>query len=161
VHIARKAFSVKVASCADIVVTVARRPFDINLYQTLKSIEHGRIALRKGGVLIVVSRCRQGLGPDNFARLFKSPENIPNAVASAERVYRLGDHNAVNLASLREWADIYMITKIPAGPLSNARISKFNSLERALQRALLKKGNNAKVLFVMNGSITVPCMAND
>ena len=160
-RIARAAFSVKVAAHADIVVTVAQKPFDIDLYQTLKSIEHGRITLRKGGVLIVVSQCSRGLGPESFARLFQQLECIPNAVASAQRTYRLGDHNAVNLAHLREWADIYIITSLPAARLNVADIEKFTTLQRALDQALLKKGHNAKVRFIMNGSITVPCINRD
>jgi nickel-dependent lactate racemase len=143
----------------DVVVTVAQWPFDIDLYQTLKAIEHGRMAVKEGGILLVVSPCHEGLGPRNFARLFDSPESIEEAVNSARISYRLGDHNAINLARLRQSNEIWAITHIPDSILERAQIKKCDSLQHALDLAIEKKGQDAEVLFLMNGSLTVPDIA--
>jgi len=155
-RMARRIYCIKIRAKADIVVTVAQKPFDIDLYQTLKAIEHGRIALKESGVLIVVSPCHEGLGPPSFARLFSSPKSIEDAVKNAEGYYQLGDHNAINLASLRKWGEIWMVTRISDTLLRNAQIRQFDSLKKAIQVAIEKKGLDAKILFLINGSLTVP-----
>jgi nickel-dependent lactate racemase len=151
-----KLYRSKITTRAEVVVTVAQWPFDINLYQTLKAIEHGRMAVEEGGILIVVSPCHEGLGPRNFARLFDSAKSIEHAIQSALIRYRLGDHNAINLASLRRFCEIWSITRIPASILERVGIKGFDSLQHAIEKAIEKRGKNTKILFMMDGSLTVP-----
>ncbi|UCD06535.1 MAG: nickel-dependent lactate racemase [candidate division WOR-3 bacterium] len=153
---ARCIFSAPISRKADIVVTVAQLPFDINLYQTLKSIEHGRLALNDGGILIFVSRCPEGLGPPSFARLFESEDSIEAAAIKAKTEYRLGDHNAYNLMTLCEHGRIWGVTDIADTTLRNAQIVGFGSLQAALDQAIKEKGTEHSILLLTNGSMTVP-----
>jgi nickel-dependent lactate racemase len=141
---------------AEVVVTIARWPFDINLYQTLKAIEHGRTALKEHGILIVVSPCQEGLGPRNFARLFDTTESLERAAQKGSTSYTLGDHNAINLASLRRFCELWTITRIPDGILERIGIKPFASLQEGLEQAIEKKGQNVEILFLMDGSLIVP-----
>jgi len=152
----RQLFVAKIRTKAEIVVTVAQHPFDIDLYQTLKAIEHGRQALAQGGILIVVSPCPQGLGPKSFARLFETVDSIDAAAHQAKSNYRLGDHNAYNLMTLRNQAEIWAVTDIDESTLRTASISKFQTLQIALDNAIGLKGRERSVLFLLNGSMTVP-----
>ena len=154
--LASELYRFETAAKADIVVTVAKPPFDINLYQTLKAIEHGRMALKEGGILIVVSPCQEGLGPRSFARLFDDPQSIQTAAEKARTRYELGDHNAANLASLAAKSKVWMVTEIAEKVLRNGGIEKFTSLQRALVRATEQKGSARGVLFLMDGCFTVP-----
>lgn len=154
--VASDLYRIEIAAKADIVVTVAKPPFDINLYQTLKAIELGRMALKRDGILIVVSPCPEGLGPRNFARLFDSSRSIEDTVNNTQERYQLGDHNAVNLASLAEQAEVWMVSKIPDAILLNARIKSVNSLQHAISQAIGKQGKSAGVLFLLDGCFTVP-----
>ena len=149
-------YRISISAQADIVVTVAQRPFDINLYQTLKVIEHGRMALREGGILIVVSPCPEGLGPESFARLFRDRHSLETAAMNAQSCYQLGDHNATNLRNLSKQNEIWAITKIPKEVLGNAHIRSLASGQHAIDLAIKQTGKNAKVLFMLNGSLTVP-----
>lgn len=153
---ARCIFSAPISGKADIVVTVAQPPFDINLYQTLKSIEHGRLALNDGGILIFVSRCPEGLGPPSFARLFEHEHSIEAAAAKAKTEYRLGDHNAYNLMTLLKHGRIWGVTDIAGTTLRNAQIVGFESLQAALDQAIKEKGTEHNILLLINGSMTVP-----
>lgn len=153
-------FSASIPIRADVVVTVSQPPFDIDLYQTLKAIENGRLAMNQGGILIVVSPCSEGLGPESFARLFKDSSNIDQAVQNSKSKYRLGDHNAVNLLALTKQAQAYAITEIEGRILKNAGITPHHSLQDAIEEARFKKGSHVKILFLMNGSLTVPLVQN-
>jgi nickel-dependent lactate racemase len=152
----RRLFVAKIGTRAEIVVTVAQYPFDIDLYQTLKAIEHGRQALAPGGILIVVSPCPRGLGPKSFARLFETVDSIDAAAHQAKSNYRLGDHNAHNLMTLRNQGDIWAVTEIDESTLRTAKISKFQTLQIALDQAIRQKARERSVLFLLNGSMTVP-----
>jgi nickel-dependent lactate racemase len=153
---AKDCFSAEIPTTADVVVTVSRPPFDVNLYQTLKAIEHARLALNEGGTLIVVSPCPEGLGPDSFARLFKEQTSMARAVEHSKKHYRLGDHNALNLMTLIKQARFYAITDIDDRILENAGITPFRSLQRAIERAMATKGRPNKILILTNGALTVP-----
>lgn len=152
----RRLVLTKIRTKAEIVVTVARHPFDIDLYQTLKAIEHGRQALAPGGILIVVSPCPQGLGPRSFARLFENESSIDSAALQAKADYRLGDHNAYNLMTLREQGEVWAVTGIEADILQNAGIRRFQTLQAALDQAIRQKGRRQDVFILLNGSMTVP-----
>ena len=155
-RIAARLYRVRIPACAEIVVTVAQKPFDINLYQTLKAIEHGRMALRKGGILITISACSEGIGPASFARLFGDRNSLKTAALNVQSCYRLGDHNAGNLWNFIENNDLWVITTIPQDELANARIKCFATAQEAVDQAIKHKGKNTKVLFLLNGCFTVP-----
>jgi lactate racemase len=64
-------FAVTVEETADVVIVSSGGfPKDINFIQAHKAIEHGIGAVRQGGTLIVVGKCQDGLGHDDFLRWF-------------------------------------------------------------------------------------------
>ena len=63
---------VDIAELYDVVVTVAPYPMDYDLYQSQKAMENGAMALADGGVLILVSKCRHGIGDESFFNLLAS-----------------------------------------------------------------------------------------
>jgi nickel-dependent lactate racemase len=42
---------------------------DIDLYQSQKALDNGKLALNEGGILILVSKCRTGVGGKTFFEL--------------------------------------------------------------------------------------------
>ncbi len=155
---AREVFVVKVKEKADIVVTVTRAPLDINLYQSQKALEHGKLALKEGGIIILVSCCRGGIGDDTFVRLLNScskPEDVFNYIKQG---YKLGYHKAAKLAEMNRWSEVWAVTDLPDALLKSIFIHPYHSLQTALNNALEKKGQNARVLFFLDGAMTVPVL---
>ena len=72
--------------------------------------------------------------------------------------YVLGYHKAAKLAEINMWAEIYAVTDLPDDILESIFIRPFHSLQDALDEAFKKKGRNAKVLFMLDGSLTVPTL---
>ena len=129
---------------------------DIDLYQSQKALEHGRLALKEEGILILVSRCRMGIGNDGFYRLLsraKTPEDVSSLIG---RDYHLGDHKAAKIAELAIRARIWGVTDLAPSILEKAFIRPWSDLQQALNVAIQEKGPLAQVLFLMNGSMTVP-----
>jgi nickel-dependent lactate racemase len=156
IAVAQRIYSIPLKEKADIVIAVARPPFDKNLYQSLKAIEHGRVCLKRGGILILVSPCAGGLGPGNFSRLFQHPDSMAKAVDHAMKAYDLGDHNAVRLYQLSRWGELWTVTRIADKVIERGRLTPFPSIQAALEMALKKIGARAKILFLMDAPLTIP-----
>ena len=72
--------------------------------------------------------------------------------------YVLGYHKAARLAEISLSAEIYGVTGLPDEILKSIFIKPFHSLQDAVDEALKEKGRNAKVLFLLDGSLTVPML---
>lgn len=83
---------------ADIVISVAPYPMDIDLYQSQKALDNGKLALKKNGILIMVAKCRTGIGEEG---IFKLMSSAPSAQAVLDKIkcgYKLGYHKAAKMA---------------------------------------------------------------
>jgi len=155
---AKDVFAVKVEEKVDIVVTVARFPMDIDLYQSQKALENGKLALKDGGILILVSSCRCGVGDDTFIKLLCSCDTPEGVFKAIEDGYVLGYHKAAKMVETKMRADIYGVTYLPEDEVRKALITPFPTVQDALDQALNIKGKDAKVLFLLDGSVTVPVL---
>ena len=149
-------FSVPVKEKADIVITAVKSPLDKNLYQAHKAIEHGRLILKEGGILILVASCREGIGPNNFYKLLTSSDVPDKIIKKATEDYRLGYHKAARIAELSKKSEIYAVTEIENKILRNTFIKPFNFPQKAFDKSLEVKGKNAKILIIRDGGNTIP-----
>jgi len=156
---ANELFCVKVPEKADIVVSVAPYPMDVDLYQSQKALESGKLALKEGGILIMVSKCRTGIGERAFFELLaRAGGNPRRALEEIDRGYKLGYHKAAKMAEIALWAQMWAVTDLPDSDVEAVFMRPFHDLQKALDEALAAKGKDARVLFLMDGSITVPML---
>ena len=164
VKIARNIFCVTVPAKADIVVSVAKFPMDIDLYQSQKAIDNGAIALRDGGVLILVSSCRDGIGDEAYANLLAQAASPQAAIEKIRAGYKLGYHKAAKMAEVSGRATVCAVTELPAQRLRSMFIEKAGSPQEALDKALaaLREKGVAipKILVLPDGCVTVPDLAH-
>ncbi len=154
---ANEVFCVAVPEKADIVVSVAPYPMDVDLYQSQKALDNGKLALKDGGILIMVSKCRTGIGEKAFFELLAGAGGDPKrALAQIDHGYKLGYHKAAKMAEIALWAEMWAVTDLPDSDLKSVFMRPFPSIQKALDQALAVKGPKAKVVFLMDGSITVP-----
>lgn len=154
---ARSVFEVPVPAEVDVVVAVATPPLDIDLYQSHKALEHGRLALRENGILILVSECREGVGERSYIDFLERFDSPQAALGVLEESYRFGHHKVAHIADMACRSSIWAVTSLedPA-VLESVFMSPFPSLQNALDEAIARTGPGAKVLFLMDASVTVP-----
>jgi nickel-dependent lactate racemase len=157
----REVFAVEIRERADIVVSVAHAPMDIDLYQAHKAIEHGRLILKERGIIILVSQCPKGVGNKGFYRLLCRAANPEEVFALIKDSYNLGDHKAAKIAELAMKAQIWGVTDLDPKILEQAFIRPYPDLQEALNTAIAEQGPHAQVLFLMNGSMTVPTIGGN
>ena len=155
---ANEVFCAPIRKKADIVVSLVKFPADIDLYQAQKGIDNAKLALKEDGILILVAKCRCGIGGKAFADLLGSCNTPREVLDTIEKGYKLGYHKAAKMAEIGLWAEMWAVTDIPDEEISKLFIKPFHSLQTALDAALEQKGADADVMFLMDGSLTVPML---
>ncbi len=153
---AKEVFCVEIPRKADIVVSVAPYPMDVDLYQSQKALENGKLALKEGGILIMVSKCRTGVGEKAFFDLLAGARTPREALERIDQGYVLGYHKAAKMAEIALWAEMWAVTDLSDADIRSVFMRPFKDLQGAVDAALETKGQGAEVLFLMDGSITVP-----
>lgn len=152
---ANEVFSVPIQEKYDVVVTVAPYPMDINLYQSQKALDNGKWALKEGGVEILVSKCRDGIGHTTFLEQLSLSDDPEEVLKNLSEDYKLGYHKAAKMAEIDVWAEMWGVTDLDPDLLRKAKIRPFGSLQAAMEAALQWK-KDASVLVLVDGSVTVP-----
>jgi nickel-dependent lactate racemase len=153
---ANEVYSVPIQQKEDIVVAVAPCPMDVDLYQSQKAIDNGKLALEDGGVLILVAECPSGVGEEAFVKLLRSASTPRGVLEKIDEGYKLGYHKAAKIAEIAEWAEIWAVSGIEPALLRSIFIRPVPTLQEAVDEALARKGPDARVLFLLAASMTVP-----
>ncbi|MDD3625754.1 MAG: nickel-dependent lactate racemase [bacterium] len=161
INSAKQVFCVKIKHKYDVVITVAPYPMDVDLYQAQKAIDNAKYALNDGGIIILISECRSGIGETNFFDLMKDAEDPEKAYDKIKEGYKLGYHKAAKLIEILRWAEIWAITNLNPDKLESIFIKPFDSIQDAIETAIQKKGMSTKILFLLEGSVTIPILSPD
>jgi nickel-dependent lactate racemase len=153
---ADEVFVMNIKRKADIVVAVTAFPYDIDLYQSQKALDNSKYAVKDGGIIILVSACRDGVGPPNFLNLLASASTPKDALEKIAHGYKLGYHKAAKMAEIGLNCKMLAVTKLDPEVARKAHLTPVNSLQAAIDGALRDLGPNAKVTFIMDAVITVP-----
>jgi nickel-dependent lactate racemase len=150
---AKKTYVPKVEAKADIIIALVKPPLNLDLYQAQKALENVKSALNTDGVLILVSKCSDGIGNRGFYDLLTSPEEMARRATEG---YTFGYHKALRIRELLRRAKIFAITDIPPKVLERISVSPFSNVQSALEEATRLKGRNSRVLVVDDAGVTVP-----
>ena len=152
---AEDVFCVPVPQKADVVISVAPYPMDVDLYQSQKALDNGKWALKEGGKIIMVSKCREGIGHATFMQQLSTSKDPKVVLENLNKEYKLGYHKAAKMAEIAVWADIWAVTDLDPEIISSANITPFPSVAAAMEQAF-KENPKAKVIVMMDGSVTIP-----
>jgi len=152
---ANQVFCVDIHEKADVVISVASYPMDVDLYQSQKAIENGKWALKPGGSIILVSKCRSGVGDEAFYDQLSRSKDPDQVLRNLGVEYKLGHHKAAKMAELAKCAEIHAVTSLEDKTLHNINIVPFPTVQEALD-AVLRRRPTAKVMIIFEGSVVVP-----
>lgn len=152
---AEEVFVVPVPQKADVVVSVAPYPMDVDLYQSQKALDNGKWALKEGGTIIMVSKCREGTGSDNFLKLLSTSKDPNVVIDNIKKGYKLGYHKAAKMAEIATWARICAVTDLDPEIIRSANMTPYETVQEAVDKSLAANPE-AKVMVFMEGSVTIP-----
>lgn len=137
-------------------------PLDLSLYQAVKSMAIGEMAVKKNGTIISVNECADGIGggQDEFKELLFSdipPEEIYKKVLNKEIV--VPDQWEIQvLTRIMMMADIYIVSKMKEDEIGNIGLKHAKTVEEAIKKSLNKHGSKAKILILPNGPQILPIL---
>lgn len=153
---AKEVYGVQIPHKADIVISVAPYPMDVDLYQSQKALDNGKLALNKDGILILVAKCRTGIGPKPFYNLLSSEKDAQAVLDKIHSSWKLGYHKAAKMAQIDTWAQTWAVTDLTDEEMENVHFNPFHDLKTAYAAAVAEKGADASVIVLPAGSMTVP-----
>ena len=162
----RKYAEVKVPRRFKTVLTsCAGHPLDLTYYQTVKGMVGPLDILDKGGDLIVVSNCREGMGSEEF-------------VAAQKRLVKMGPSGFLNAISQKQYADIdEWQTEMQLKPMKVGSIylyseglsdkdwlvtgvNKVDNLQKCIEQSFVRQKQN-KIAVIPEGPYVIPFFSND
>ena len=105
---------------------------DIDLYQSQKALDNGKLALEDDGILIVVSKCRMGVGEAAFLDLLSSAESCQDVLNILDEEYKLGYHKAAKMAQIGIRAQMWAVTDLDENTIKKAKLKPYSNIQTAL-----------------------------
>jgi len=134
---------------ADIVIAgCGGYPRDINLYQAQKALEAAVQAVRRGGVVILVAGCEEGLGEDTFARWLNEARTPADIKERFHHHFELGGHKAYAICSALERCRVVMVTKMDPDVVEKAFMVFRPTVEEALEYAYGQVGDDPTIVIM-------------
>ena len=142
---------------ADIVlVSQGGAPKDANLYQTQKALDNAKHAVKKGGTMIVIGACNEGLGSARFEEWLV---NAPTSHSMIERIrqdFQLGGHKAAAIAMVLENAQIDLVSEMDDDFVRSIFLNPQPDAQTAFDQAMARYGEDAAVIAMPFGGATLP-----
>jgi nickel-dependent lactate racemase len=135
-------------------------PLDLNLYQAVKSMAIGEIAVKQKGTIISVNECSEGVGvgQQKFKDLLfsgKAPAAIYNKILQKE--INVPDQWEIQvLTRVLMKSEVYIVSNMKEEEIGNIGLKYANTVESAINKALIKHGSEARILILPNGPQIIP-----
>lgn len=144
----------------DIVITTnSGYPLDQNLYQTVKGMSAGAQVVKKGGAIIAVSECSDGLpSHGNFGPILKmrsTPEALLEMI-NDPTFSKFDQWEAQKLAMIQVEADCYLYSVLDKETVNDCMIQHVENIEETLQLLMDKYGSQATIAILPLGPLVIP-----
>ncbi len=156
-HAVDSMFCVRLEERADIVVVgTGGFPKDINLYQAQKALENARLAVKPGGVVILVAECPEGFGERTFEDWMRDAACPDDLIARIARGFVLGGHKAAAIAGAAKQARVCLVSALDPAAGSGVLPWRCASVDEALRESFATLGPDASVLVMPDANHTLP-----
>jgi nickel-dependent lactate racemase len=127
--------------CDLAIASAGGHPFDIDLVQAHKSIDHAAHCLKDGGVIIALAECPNGLGSDDLMTWF----DLGGARAISRRLmwqYGIHGHTALSIAMKLERMRIILLSSLDSATVKRTGMIPARDMEEAVSVARSQMGGD-------------------
>ncbi|PYS35501.1 MAG: nickel-dependent lactate racemase [Acidobacteria bacterium] len=136
-----------------VIVSCGGSPYDINMIQAHKALDMAAEACVKGGAIILLAECRDGLGRADFLKWFDSPDS--RALESRLRdSYEVNGQTAWALLTKTERFRVYLLSELGDDEVRRMRMVPV----RSLGEALADVGQDARGYVIPRGAALLPVL---
>jgi nickel-dependent lactate racemase len=142
---------------ADIVLASAGGfPKDLDFVQGHKALESAKYFVRDGGIIILASKCSDGIGNKVFESWLLDSRSPDEIIEHIQREFVLGGHMAAALALILKRAAIYLISDIPDEHVRQAGMQPFRDPRSSLLAAFAELGDDSQVIVLPQAASIFP-----
>lgn len=142
-------FGVPIEEKADVVIaSCGGYPKDINLYQSTKSLFNSVKALKDGGILILLTECRDGAGADSFFSWIE-PLKRGELDISLRRGFTIPGYIFYASIESSRNANVILVTSIDPEMIKPMGMKAVRTLDEALRLAGVSEDYDDKKLILM------------
>ncbi|MBD3234546.1 MAG: nickel-dependent lactate racemase [candidate division Zixibacteria bacterium] len=133
----------------DIVIAVVRPPLDIDLYQIQKGFENTKFGVKPGGVSILVSECRDGVGPDDWLKLSANYDSAQDVLNNSQDASNFGFHKLYRPARFMRQSRIFVVSEVAPFLVESVFLTPKSDLQKAFDDAvkLIESCNSALIVY--------------
>jgi nickel-dependent lactate racemase len=133
-------------------------PKDVNLYQTMKTLNNARQVTKPGGTIVLLTEAGEGIGSDTFDQWLSRATSLEKLLSTPEKDITVGGHTAViNSKNLKEF-DVLVISEIDKDTLERRFFGYAKSLDHAVEKIKDKHGENFKAYVLPQAGLIYPCL---
>jgi nickel-dependent lactate racemase len=157
---AKEIFCLPIEKPFDCVLAVVREPYDCDLYQSQKALENAKLGAREGGIIILVSPCRKGVGDDEFIRVMKKGKTPAEVISEIEKNFVLGAHKSAKLAELVKNFEVLTVVPIEEEIINSLFMKRMATVQEAIDYCERKLGKTFSLLYLPDASLVTPLITN-
>ena len=159
-RIEKEIVGVRVPRLVDISITTnSGAPLDLDLYQTCKGIDTAAQITRPGGIIITVSACSAGLGPDSFRELHasvNSPEAVLREIKRQEPIGVQWENQILARTQLKN--TVYLVSSLEDSLVRDMMLTPVRTVEEGLEKAFQVLGADASIAVIPEGPLVLPLL---
>lgn len=165
VEFVRKTAMQPVNAPFDIVVaTNSGYPLDLNLYQTCKGMSAARKIVRKGGGIIAVSECSDGIPEHgNYKKILHEASSVQEILDTINTpgYSQIDQWGAQTQAMIQLWADVYLYSSLPADEVKKSHLEPISSVETCIAELINTYGPHTSIAVLPEGPQTIPYLQKE
>ncbi|MGC8670500.1 MAG: nickel-dependent lactate racemase [Thermoprotei archaeon] len=143
------------------VVTNGGAPLDLNLYQAVKGMTTAARVTKRGGVIVILSRCREGIGHESFRELAaysKNPSKILDRIRRDEPIRDQWQVQKLEQVLLK--SKVVVVSEgVRDKEVEELNMIPASGFDEALEIALRLAGGD-KIVAIPDGPYVIPYLAN-
>jgi nickel-dependent lactate racemase len=147
----------------DLVITTnSGYPLDLNLYQTVKGMSAASQIVKKGGAIISVSECSDGIPEHgNYRRILqmgKDPEEILKIIESPG--FSMFDQWEAQIqAKIQIKAKVYLYSELPEREVVACHLEPIKDIESTVARIKKEFEGSPRIAVLPEGPMTIPYLS--
>ena len=137
-----------------VIVSCAGYPLDTTFYQAIKGVLAAIEVVKKGGMVILIAECQEGIGSGPFTDLILKTKNLEQFVHDIynPKNFVIDQWQLEELAKAVRKADVYFYSnKIPYEQQKKLFVTPLKSPNEGVKIALQKYGKDAKIVAIPEG----------
>ncbi|SHJ98184.1 Nickel-dependent lactate racemase [Geosporobacter subterraneus DSM 17957] len=155
----RQLYGIEVKEKADLIIASAGGyPKDINLYQSVKTMDNCIFGGKEDSVILLLAECRDGLGADEFLEWFQY-DTLEKMEAALKRNFTVPGYAAYKAAYVAKYRKLVLLSSLEDEVVGRLGFIPARSMEEAISLAYSLAGEQPKITLMPYGANTLPILA--